>query len=248
MAINAQGEVGRIRLFNDFFGAGSIANTEDTQSLQPFYVGGEGNEDADTGVAVLDGLSGVVRMTGGNTDADTTFIGTPLAFDIALMAPLVAEVRVQMPDVDTKELFFGITSILTLDEQLEDIIINASATAVTVVADCAGFYFSDELTASATTWHAFHGGGTTADSATAATATLSGSTVTAGEWQVLRLEVDPNGTARWYVDGDLKKTVEGAVSTTSDVAVCLATGANTTELVVVDVDYMLVKANRDWNA
>jgi len=215
--------------------------------LGDFFAGGEGFEDNDAGIAPNTSLmGGVITITGANTDADTTFVGTGLCFDVGLMGTIVCETRVQMPDLDTKEVFFGLTSILTIDEQLEDIVINASATAVTCVADLAGFYFSDELTASATTWHGIHAGGSTADGATAANVTLSGSTVTAGEWQVLRLEVDTNGTCRWYVDGDLKQTVTGAVSTTSDYAVCLAAAANTTELAIIECDYIKVNANRDW--
>jgi len=56
----------------------------------------------------------------------------------------------------------------------------------------------------------------------------------------------PNGTASWYIDGVLKKTVEGAASTSTDVAVCLAAAANTTEFAIMDVDYLMVEANRDW--
>jgi hypothetical protein len=236
---------GKIHLFNDFCGGHALASTLDAANLGDFYTGGEGHEDADAGVATANFLGGAVAVTSGNTDADTTFIGTGICFDVALMGPIICEARVQLPDLDTKEVFFGITSILSQDEQLEDIVINASATAVTIVADCAGFYFSDELTASATDWHGIHAGGSTADGATAANQVLS-STVTAGEWQILRLEVDANGTVRWLVDGDLKKTVAGAVSTTSDVAVCFATAANTTEFAIAQVDYLLVDANRDW--
>jgi hypothetical protein len=40
--------------------------------------------------------------------------------------------------------------------------------------------------------------------------------------------------------------VKNAVSTTTDYAVVLAAGANTTQLNIVDCDYILVEANRDW--
>ena len=60
------------------------------------------------------------------------------------------------------------------------------------------------------------------------------------------MEVMSNGTAYWYIDGVLKKTVTGAASTTTNVAVCLAAAANTTQLVVLECDYLLVEANRDW--
>jgi hypothetical protein len=58
--------------------------------------------------------------------------------------------------------------------------------------------------------------------------------------------VDTNGDARWYIDGDLKQTVAGAISTTTNLGAALMAGATTTELVVVECDYLLVEANRDW--
>jgi hypothetical protein len=236
---------GRIRLFNDFAGvAETLALTADTAQLGDFFAGGEGFEDNDAGVAGKDALSGVVTITSGNTDADTSFIGTHIAFDVALMGPIVLEARVQVPDLDDKEIFFGLTSILSVDEQLEDIVINASGTTITMPADLVGFYLSSELTDDED-WHGIHNGGTTAGSTTTTAVDLDDDAV-AGEWQVLRLEVSSNGTALWYIDGVLKQTVAGAASTTTNMAVCLAAAANTTELSIMDVDYLSVDANRDW--
>ena len=236
---------GRIRLFNDFAGvANTLALTADTAQLGDFYAGGEGFEDSDAGIAGKDALSGVVTLTGANTDADTTFIGTQIFLDVGLMGTITLETRVQLPDLDTKEIFFGLTSILSVDEQLEDIVINASGTTITMPADLCGFYLSDELTDDED-WHGIHNGGTTAGSTTTTAVELNDDAV-AGEWQVLRLEVDSNGTARWYIDGVLKQTVAGACSTTTNMAVCLAAAANTTQLVIMDCDYIEVTANRDW--
>tara|TARA_Y100001951_G_scaffold97699_1_gene97652 strand:+ start:397 stop:1131 length:735 start_codon:yes stop_codon:yes gene_type:complete len=241
----AQSGPGKIRLFNDFFGVGdTLALTADTAELGDFYAGGEGFEDADAGIAGKDALSGVVTLTSGNTDADTTFIGTHIGFDVALMGAIILETRIQLPDLDTKEIFFGLTSILSVDEQLEDIVINASGTTITMPADLAGFYLSDELTDDED-WHGIHSGGTASASTTTTGVDLDDDAV-AGEWQVLRLEVAINGTCRWLIDGELKQTVENAVSTSTDYAVVLAAGANTTQLNIFDCDYILVEANRDW--
>ena len=68
----------------------------------------------------------------------------------------------------------------------------------------------------------------------------------AGEWQQLRLEIDPNGTARWYIDGELLWTQAGAVSTTTDLGVILGVEAKGNAVEEMDVDYLLVTANRDW--
>ena len=241
----AQSGEGRIRLFNDFCGSSDlIALTGDTAPLGDFFAGGEGFEDADAGVAGKAALSGVVALTSANTDADTSFIGTSIAFDVALMGTIVLEARVQLPDLDTKEIFFGLTSILSVDEQLEDIVINASATTITMPADLVGFYLSSELTDDED-WHGIYNGGTATASTTTTGVDLNDDAV-AGEWQVLRLEVAPNGTARWFIDGVLKQTVTAACSTSTNLAVMLACGANTTELVIMDVDYLMVEANRDW--
>ena len=242
----AEAGPGKIRLWNDFTGVVNLlAETTDSIPLGDFYAGGEGIEEADAGVATLAGPSGILRITGSNVDADTTFVGTNIMFDVGLMGTIVLETRIQVPDLDTKEIYFGLTSILSFDEQLQDIVINSSSTALTLTADLCGFYLSDELTDDED-WHGiYNGGAATAGGTTTADVDLNDDAV-AGEWQVLRLEVDTNGTARWFIDGDLKQTVVGACSTTSDFAVVLACGANTSQLVILDCDYILVTANRDW--
>ena len=241
---------GPIRLFTDFSDVPpSLAATLDTGTTGDFYTGGEGHEDAAAGVGAGAFLSGVGDITSGATDVDTTFVGTPLMFDVGLMGTLVLETRVQMPDFDTKEIFIGFTSILAFDHQLADSISNSSATVITMTAENCGFYFSDELTASATEWHGVHNGGTAAASTTVATVNLGTTGTanpTAGEWQILRLEVDNNGTARWYIDGILVQTVKGAVSLTTNLAACVATAANSANAAIMQCDYIKANANRDW--
>ena len=124
----AQSGNGRIRLFNDFFGVGSmVASTADPAAvfaypLGDFYGGGEGIEDNDAGFipSTVAPLSGVVTLTSGNANAQTAFIGTQIGFDVGLMGAITMETRIQIPDFDTQEIFFGLTSILTTDEQLEE--------------------------------------------------------------------------------------------------------------------------------
>ena len=62
----------------------------------------------------------------------------------------------------------------------------------------------------------------------------------------MRLEVGNNGTARWFLNGVLKKTQTGAVSTSTDLAVILIVAAYGAAIETADVDYISITANRDW--
>ena len=68
----------------------------------------------------------------------------------------------------------------------------------------------------------------------------------AGEWQILRIEIDPNGTVRWYVDGELVNTVVNAASTTVLMGAVAAVESKGSNIEEMDVNYLLFRANRDW--
>ena len=248
MAINAQGEPGRIRLFYDFYGEDAVVNTAPLRSLGPFCVGGQGSEVDDAGVPTIAGvLSGAGRITTTNEDNHTTMVGTQAAFDVGLSGTIVLETRVQMENIDTKEVFIGFSDIPPETLSIEtNILTGASTTITNTASDFVGFFLSAELTDDED-WHAVYNGGT------ASAVTASGSLdldddAVAGEWQVLKLEIDSNGDTRWYIDGDLKKTVEGAASTSVNLALCVGVEAKGAAIETLDVDYILVKSNRDWNA
>ena len=248
MAINAQGEPGRIRLFYDFYGEDSIANTAALRSLGPFCVGGQGSEDTDAGVPTIAGiLSGAGRLTTTNEVDHTTMVGTQAAFDVALSGTLVLETRVQMENLDTKEVFIGFSDIAPETLSIEtDVLTGATATITNTASDFVGFFLSAELSDDED-WHAVYNGGTASAVTTSTSLDLDDDAV-AGEWQILKLEVAPNGDTRWYVDGDLKKTVAGAASTSVNLGLCVGVEAKGNAIETLDVDYILVKANRDWNA
>jgi len=242
----AQSDRGKIELFYDFFSEDNIANTAETRQLGPFIVGGQGNAEVDAGVPSISGvLSGAGRITTTNEDNHTTLVGTNIAFDVGLMGPIVAEARVQLDNLDTKEVFFGFTDIDPDTLSLEtDVLTGATATLTLTASDICGFYLSAELTDDED-WHGVYNGGTTTGETTSTSVDLDDDAV-AGEFQVLRLEIDTNGTARWYIDGDLKQTVTGAVSTSTDLALVLGVETKGNSIENLDVDYLLVQANRDW--
>jgi hypothetical protein len=261
MTINAQSGVGRIRLFEDFFNVldqtdiSANTATPDMAPIGPFSVFGEGSIEIDSGILAQHALSGVGRLATTDVDDDGTMVGTYNCFDVGLMGPIILEARIQMPDLDTKRVFFGLTDATGGDEKKDlsiedDIIASTTLTFTPVASDYVGFLFSSEMT-DVDVWHYVYRGGSSAMTSGAVSASYDfpGYEAVAGEWQVLRLEIDSNGTARWYIDGTLLKTQTGACSTSVDMGVVLGVEVvSGTSNEYLDVDYLLVEANRDWNA
>ena len=245
----AQSGNGRISLFEDFFAEDPVSNTATDRALGNFTVAGQGSEDTDSGIPLLhaDAISGVGVMTTTNEDNHTILIGTPIAFDVALMGTLIAEARVRFVDLDTKEVFFGFTDIDPSTLSIEtDVMTGATTTLTLTASDICGFFLSAELSDDED-WHFVYNGGSTTGETDSTELDASDDAV-AGEWQVLRLEIFPNGTASWFIDGVLIKTVTGAVATGTDLSLILALEAKGTNIEIMHVDYLMVEANRDWTA
>ena len=237
----------KINLFDDFAGPEmpvAIAAAYGASAgfyLGPFSVKGDLAE-TDTGAVALAVPSGAVRISGNNENGKGAALTTELVFSPSLMGTLTLEARVQMVALTTRSLFIGFTDAIADDvaEPLTSTVVTHTLTA----SDLCGFVLDSQLTA-ATAWHAVYNGGATTGQ-TVSTSTTTGVIAVAAEWDVLRLEIDTNGTARYWINGKLESTVVGAVSTT--VLQGMLVGAFGTAVAVsdMDVDYIHVTANRDW--
>ena len=246
----AQASKGRIEIFEDFIGGEDIIlNSAASRNFgsSGLRVIGQGIAENDSGIVVLesDGLNGVGRLTTTNEDAHSCGLTTAKMFDVAKMGTIVLEARVQFENLDTKEFYFGLTDVNDDTTIIEGGTMVGNGTTMTLTAsDLCGFYLSAELTADED-WHAVFNGGTTTGETDSTELDLDDDAV-AGEFDVLRLEVGNNGTARWFVNGVLKKTQAGAVSTSTDLAVLLMVATYGAAIESVDVDYISITANRDW--
>jgi len=246
----AQSEYGRINIFDDFTGQEwTVAETaDDSMNCGAFRVIGQGKEDTDSGAVSMEtdpNLNGVIVLTTTNETEHTLGLTTAKMFDVAKMGTLVAEIRVQFPDLDEKQFYFGFTDVNDDTAILEGGNLLGSTETITLTAsDLCGFLFSSELTKDEM-WHMVYNGGTTTGE-TDSTDIESGIDAVSGEYNILKLEIDPNGTARWYVDGVLKQTVAGAVSLTTDLACMAMVETKAAEIQYAKLDYFGIKANRDW--
>lgn len=243
-----QGPIGKIEIFEDFVGAEvPIALTNAFGNINSLRVIGDGLAETDSGIVGLDsdGVNGVAQFTTTNEDKHAIGVSTSTMFDVGNMGTIIAEARVRLPAIANREVFFGFSDVNTDTVSLEDDVFHGNGTTITLTAsDGAGFLFCSELTDSAD-WHGIYAGGTTTGETTSTNVDLDDIAV-AGEFQILRLEIAENGTCRWYIDGELKQTKTGAVSTTVDLACQLIVEAKTTTALTMDVDYFYVSAARDF--
>jgi len=246
-----QSQFGRIELFDDFCGpeipvANAIAYGTSAGGcnyyIGPYKVTGDLGE-TDTGVVGLDGtVNGVIRISGNNENAKGVAVGTGIHFSPVLNGTLVAETRVQRAAVTAGVVFFGFCDV-NADDVAEPL--TSTGTTLTLTAsDICGFVIDSQLTATAT-WHMPYNGGTTTG-ATDSTDVVSDVVAVLAEWDVLRIEIAPNGTGFWYINGELKQTVTNAVSTTVVQGAYVGCWGTTSTAASVDVDYLYVSCNRDW--
>jgi|SRR3990170_1407555 len=232
---------GGIKLYYNMAGAYlPIGNTLTGYSIGPFAITGSVNE-TDCGIVTIAKSGGWARLTGTNEDGYGIAVGTFPAFSPALNGTLVFEVRCELQVLTARNIFVGFASANALD--VVEPLTATGTTLTPVAASYAGFMLDSQLTAAAY-WHMPHNGGTTTGEV------LSTDVVTdicvAAATDILRVEIDPNGTARWILNGDLKQTIEGAVSTTTLLAAFIGAFGTTTTIADVDVNYILFKANNDW--
>jgi hypothetical protein len=249
------GAKGRIEIFEDFLaGEDIIAETAATRSFggSGLRVLGQGIAEVDSGITVgeTDANNGVGILTTTDEVDHSCGVATSQSFVVGKMGTIIAECRVQFVDLDTKEFYFGLTDENEDAENLQGSTIHGGTTTVTLTAaNLCGFLFSAEFSAGSdegdNDWYMVYNGGTTTG-ATTSTDVDANDNAVAGEFQILRLEVAINGTARWYIDGVLKQTVTGAVSTTAELAVIAMVEAKTAAIEYASVDYVDVSANRDW--
>jgi len=254
MSLTGQSGEGKIVLFDDFCGPelpilGTVAINHASGgyfTIGDFKITGDVVNN-DSGVVQLEKESGYIRIIpSAQTDADGIAIGTDLCFSPLLNGTLVLETRVEMAELTTKNVFIGFMAA-NADLVIEPI--RSDATTITKVVPCVGFQFDSELTvcetAATAVWHMPYILAT--DSTQTSTTVASSQVAVVTESDVLRIEVDPNGAARWYINGVLEQTVGAGLAATPATKVAGVVSAfGKSAAQGIDIDYLLITANRDW--
>lgn len=251
MSITGQSGVGGIRLFYDGL-AHEIPVTNAEAATTPGHFAGDFSvlgdlAQSDSGLVLVSKANGFARLTSSATDADGCALASEVSFSPALNGTLVLEARVEMQVITARSIFIGFSGTIA-DNVLEPI--TSTTLTLTKAYTCLGFVFDSQLTTSATAstavWHMPYMLSTT----TSQTDTVidASQVAVAGESDILRLEVDNNGAARWFINGKLEQSVGAGLAATPATLLGALCGVWSTASTVadLDVDYLLVKANRDW--
>jgi len=239
-----QSGYGNIRLYlNGASCHWPIATTLTGASAGPFVLKGSIDE-TDCGLVPLSKAGGWVRLTGTNENGYGAALGVNVGFRPVLNGPLVFEVRCEEQVLTARSLFIGFNSAFA-DDVVEPL--TSTGTTLTPVATSyAGFWFDSQLTAATAVHYVYQGGTTTCP--TLSTSQETGGVLAGAVSRVFRVEIDSNGTVRWYIDGVKEAEVEGALSTTTLLAAFIGTFGTTTTISDVDVNYVAFEASNDWTA
>lgn len=240
----AQSGIGKIRLL--FEGTGAEVPVAGTTAA-PIALGTQFKlvgdlAETDTGLVSVDKSNGLVRLSGNDEDGKGAAIATGVIFSPVLNGTLVCEARLEMQALTTRSVFVGFCG--TIADDVAEPVTSTGTTLTLVASNLCGFIMDSQLTA-ASEWHGVYNGGTTTGATASGSVDLDVNAV-AAERDILRVEIDPNGTARWYINGDLRQTVTTAVSTTALQGALVGCWGTTSTAADLDLEYFLVEANRDW--
>jgi len=234
----------RVNLFDDFFQAATT--DEDWIANWITFDGGGSNAAAAAIVAAPEGKVDLVSGTAGTVGvADAACMsGLSEAGKGALVSlgTMIMEARVSVSHITGATVCVGLSNLIADDSKeavLHHILVADIVDDGLGVTDAVSFTQDSEATG-ATKWHGVSENGGTIAHVAAAAGCILASGPTANTYQILRLEVDATGDARFYVDGTLEFTETTAVATTAVLVPYIAVTAEdgTPVSTTLSVDYV----------
>ena len=241
-----QSEFGRVSVFEDFLGF----NPDEVWNAGGFNLGQVSVVSVNAGSVedTVDETGGIVAITTGTGDNDN------VALYVAPVKPsdggAVMEARIKLDNVTTlSSLFVGFSE--TLDGTTPVMPAEFATTTMTYngTGGMVGLQFDIDGTTDG--WRALvgDGGAATAGSGngTLSTSVVGGTAIAADRWDIVRVEIDPSGASRVYLNGVLIKAFASTGLTASDLFFpCVIAENRTAAAIVLEVDYFYARSYRDW--
>ena len=217
---------GKVKLFNDF-------NCPVVDETNDILVGAENSSTE----AISTANGGVFRLTTGATDGNRAAFSTSLNYQ-ADGGLLIGEARIKsVTAITIRAYFIGFTDVVpsgTLENPIE-----MSGTTLTSTADDAvGFMYDTDSTND--TWY---GVGVKAG-ADAVPVNTGVAPAAAGTYQTLRVEVNADGNARFFIDGKYEGSVSSAVTASTALCFIVMMETRSAATKVLDTDLIYVEMSR----
>lgn len=227
---NRNAPASRVEFFDDFLG----------DSMDGRWNFQEGADTATSGVAIAAGNNGVIEITTGDS-ATTTMAGNGAQLDLGALnwkasgGGLSMECRIKTSAITSVSLFVGFTDQIA---SLENPYSLSGTTYTSNASDAVGFLFD-----TAATTDTIRCVGVKAD--TDATNVDTSIAYVADTYKKLRIEIDVNGVAKFWIDGVLYATMSAAVTAaTALVPVIAGYSSLNGSTRVFTVDYVHVAQDR----
>jgi len=238
------GGFGKLRVFEDFLGLGHFNGAWTETGLT--NIGQLAFTSVNEGAIAhtVDEPGGVISITTDTADNDNAclYAGTFKPAD----GGCVMEARFKCADITTVSINCGFSETLSATTPVQPLEWSGATTASYAVA---GGMALANFDADTTTdvWRAFFGDASTVSGGGALNGTSSGKAAVNDEWDVVRVEIDPNGYARVYHDGVLIKASTSAAVTPTDVMHAILMVENRSSAAnILEVDYFFAEGFRDW--
>lgn len=201
----------------------------------------EGADTTTSDAVVTDGIGGTLVLTTGDS-ATLTYAGNGIQVTHGAFYSFKAAngglrygVRLKISAITTAAFFVGFTDLGTFEAPIESA--GSGNTLTTNATDAVGFMFDTRMTAD-NIWCV----GVKGD--TDATAVNSGIAPVADTYILLEFEVNSDGDAIFYIDGDVVGRVDDAVTTTVGLTPTVAATSLVAASRTVTVDYIECEMNR----
>lgn len=216
---------GTVRFFDDFLG--------DTMDANSWAADETGNS---TNFAINAQRNGVVRGTvTSNSSSDIAVLYGELNYRPNMNGPLTFEARITPITSLSQMIFAGLSDEKTVEKPID----YNGGTQTTTATDAVGFYYAGGETSA--TWRC---GGVAAGTDSTHTAVSSRLNPVVATWQTLRVVVDADGGASFYINGEIiKENVSGCCTKTVSLMPFLAV-SDDGAAASLDVDYVFVSVGR----
>lgn len=238
------GGFGRLTVFEDFLGLGQHNGAWTETGLECVGHLAFTSDNEGSFAHTVDEPGGILAITTDTGDNDNAclYAGPFKPAD----GGCVMEARFKVNDITTIAVNCGFTETLSATTPVMPIEWSSGTAASYAVAGgivCANF----DKDTTTDLWRAFFGDGSTKSGGGDLNGTSSGEAAVNDQWDVVRVEIDPNGYARVYHDGILVKASTSAAVTPTDVQHAFLMIENRSSAAkVLEVDYFYAEGNRDW--